>query len=128
MRGAALEAGSPLVKGAEAWDDARPTQRESPPERAPRLARRGDRRDHPRARLGVRAADLAGFHLLAVEGRHRGDLADRPRLAAHFGADGAKQRLRDRARRDTRRGLARARALEDVADVVVADLQRARRV
>ena len=88
-----------------------------------------DRLDHAARGLGVRAADLA-LHR-AVEGRlvgsvlRRGDVADLDHAPAHADLARRQQRLRERARGDSRGRLARRCALEHVADVVVAVLERA---
>ena len=54
--------------------------------------------------------------------------ADLDDAAGHLDADLGEERLRDRAGGDLDRSLARARALERVADVVVAELERPREV
>ena len=78
--------------------------------------------------VGVRAAQRRRVGLVArprarrrVDG-HAADLGgERPDLDAEL----AQERARDAAGRDPRRGLARRRALEHVADVVEAVLERA---
>ena len=87
---------------------------------------------HRLGRLGVRTTHRAGLDRLEVDtiagsatvGHRHG--ADRLHVRRDLDAECAQERLRDAARRHARRGLARARALEDVARVVRADLQHAR--
>ena len=94
--------------------------------------RRIDRLDHAARRLVVRAADLARHR--AIEGLlvtgvgRRLDVADPDDPAAHAHLAESEERLRERPRGDACGGLARRGALEHVADVVVAELQRAREV
>ena len=88
---------------------------------------------HRLGRLGVQAADgrvvdpleVLGREVVALGRAHRGDL-DHVAEDAH--ADRGEKALRDRARRDPRRGLARAGALEHVADVGEAELLQPRQV
>ena len=82
------------------------------------------------ARLGVRvrAAQRRRVGLLARAGRVGrvdGDAADLGGERPDLDAELAQERARDAAGRDPRRGLARGRALEHVADVVEAVLERA---
>ena len=91
-------------------------------------ARLVDPGDHRRLGVGVRAAQRRGVGLVARPGRvgridgHAADLGrERPDLDAEL----AQERPGDAAGRDPRRRLARGRALEHVADVVEAVLERA---
>ena len=91
-------------------------------------ARLVDAGDHRRLGVGIRAAQRRGVRLVAGAGgagrvdRHAADLGrERPDLDAQL----AQERPRDAARGDPRGRLARGRALERVAHVVEAVLERA---
>ena len=94
----------------------------------PRLVDPGD---HRGLGVGVRAAQRRGVGLLARARRARrvdGHAADLGRERPDLDAELAQERPGDAAGRDARRRLARGRALEHVADVVEAVLERARQV
>src|SRR5205814_8918809 len=93
-----------------------------------RVTCRGDRRHHPTGRLAVAAPDLARLDGIAIEGGGGRYVADPDRLAEHVDPDGAQEGPRDAAGRDARRGLARARTLDHVADVLVTVLERSGKV
>src|SRR2546426_226842 len=71
----------PPRERAKPGNDPARTERNDPAERIPRLARRGDRRDHQGARFRIGTANLARLDGLAVEGGLAGHVADRLRLA-----------------------------------------------
>ena len=83
---------------------------------------------HARARRRVGAAQRVGLDprdVLEAQRRRRGALsAHRDDVAHHAAADGREQELRDGSAGDSRRGLARAGAFDDVADVVQVVEQR----
>ena len=90
-----------------------------------RRVRAEPRRDTGRAHLD-HAADGVAVGARLVDSRAKRVLVDdRP---AHRDPDRREQRLRDRAGRDVHRGVPRARALERVARIVEAVLERAREV
>ena len=112
---------------AEAGDEPERAQLEGPAERLVALAQDVDLLDHRRRDLRIQAADRRGVHVgevgerqgVALRRAHRADLRH---VGDDLDAHGAQERLGERAARDARGGLARARALEHVADVAEAEL------
>src|SRR5205814_4903865 len=123
-----VEAAIPLDVASEPGDDARRAHRGDAAQRVARVTCRGDRRHHPTGRLAVAAPDLARLDGIAIEGGGGRYVADPDRLAEHVDPDGAQEGPRDAAGRDARRGLARARTLDHVADVLVTVLERSGKV
>ena len=93
-----------------------------------------DRLLHPRLRGGVRAREVrgAGARANRVESVLRAGaashVADRDHVSEDVDPDRGEQLARDRADRRPRRGLSRARALENVAKIVAVVLEAARQV
>ena len=122
------------VADLDALDGLDPHQREGEPRVEP-VGLLGVRAEAGRAALGddlddaaERVAVLAGRVRRLAHAVVAARAADLERPARDGDADRRQQRLRDRAGRDVRRRVARARALERVADVVVPVLEHAREI
>src|SRR3954470_1164301 len=128
---APVEALLPAHVRADAGHDAERDHLEHAADRLVRLAELVDVLDHRAARVAVQATDgvvvdaLEVGRLQRAVGPRRVDGPDLHDVGAHLAADRAQERLAEPAARDTRGGLARARALEDVAHVGRAVLPRA---
>src|SRR5207247_3880145 len=132
-RQAPVELAIPLRVAAEAGREADRDRLHHAPQRVARRLALVDARQHPPR--GLRVGHAHGRLLAAREdllGRERTvlgrDAADLRHPPEDPDAEGGEQALRDPAHRDSRRGLARARALEHVAHVAVVVLERAGQV
>src|SRR5207249_10215500 len=125
-RDGSVGTGVPLRRCPEAGDASADAQGDDPAERVAGLTRRGDRGDHRVRARAVRATHLARLDRLGIKVWLALDTADRLGLAPHLHANKPQDGLRDRTRGDARRRLARPRPLDDIAHVLVPELERAR--
>ena len=128
LREPAVELAVPLDVAAEADGHAGGDDLEAAAHRVSRRFRRVNRLDHPLRRLFIHAAKRrVVWQRRGLRERHgrafgKMDAADREDVAGDADAGGCQQLAGDGAGGDPRRGLARARPLEDVAHVVAAVL------
>ena len=126
---AAVEPGVPARVRAESGHEPEGTNLEDAAEALVRLPEPIDLGDHRLARLGVQAANrrlVDGIEVLRPEvlALRGSDRADLDHMAVNARPEGAQELLRQRSGRHPGRRLASAGALEDVANVGLAELEQ----